>query len=139
MVVYFKPTVHFKIFNQVELSSLKISFENNIILKLPVIQLLKWIAFCRYGTFQLVKNQIKFVPGIHNLRLYYPCDATIPIFDLASQFHVHKICDFHFFVTSIMKMNKLFNDFISKENMDKILKSYKIVNGNHCRIIKKIE
>lgn len=139
MVAYFKPTVHFKIYNQVDLLKLNVSFENNIILKLPLTQILKWIAFCRYGTFQLIKNQIKFVPGVHNLRLYYPCDSTIPLFDLASQFHDHNICDFHVFITNVMNMNKLFVNFISSENTDKILKSFKLKNENHCRIIKKLE
>lgn len=139
MVAFFKPNVTYKIFTQNELSELDISFKDNIILKLPISQVLKWIAFCRYGSFQLIKNKISFVPGIHNLKLYYPCNSTIPIFELANQFHMHEICDFHIFVTSVMKSHNQFMNFKIMSSNNQIIRSFKIKNENNCRIVKKIE
>ena len=139
MLVHFIPKTTFRIIDVYELRALNLNILDNLVLKLPVSQILKWIAFRRLGLFKFSNETFKFVPGAHNIKLYYPDISQIRLFDLAAFFHENKLLNFHNFVIKIMELNETFLKLQPSNHNDLILKSFSMENLNHSTSIRPIK
>ena len=127
LVVHFVPQTVFTIISQFELINLNLTFQNNILLKLPLSQLMKFLAYNRLGHFELINGQIRFIPGLNRIDLYCPMETAPPIFHIAALMHMHQIHSHFKIIMSFMKYREQFKKYElwteSKGKPDLIIKS----------------
>ena len=94
-----------------ELENLQLEFQNNLLIQLPLKELLKWMAFERLGSLALKNNEIKFIPGITRLDIYCPSPTKIAHFDIIALLHQYKV-GIHFdMMTKLFQFKEIFEQY----------------------------
>ena len=116
-----------------ELRSKNLKLLDNIIFKLPVTFLLKWLAIDRLGSFYVYENRLHFQEGLHRMDIYQPIPGKFKPFEIAACFQelqksthlfaIEKLMNFRstYLSLSDTAQNLRFDDEMYYENENEIL------------------
>ena len=108
LIAYFYPQTVITIVAHNELANINLDFKSNLLLKLSVKQLMKFLAYDRLGEFQIIKNEITFVPGIIRPDIYCPLPTIPPIFHIIALLHEYNLCTHNEAMLYAMKYREVF-------------------------------
>ena len=111
LIAHFYPQTVFSVVSHNELININLSFQNNLLTKIAPKQFMKFLAYDRLGSFTIIKNEIKFVPGIIRPDLYCPIPITPPIFHIAALLHINEICTHKDAILYAMKFREAFYEY----------------------------
>ena len=91
-----------------ELRSKNLKLFDNILFKLPVNLLLKWLAMDRLGSFVFSDGNLYFHEGMHRMDIYQPTPGKFQPFEIATVIHEFRKASHFSVINELMKYRSMY-------------------------------